>query len=93
MPINEGNLTCSVTKALPTSHTDIDGTPVNFNNKKTAISYDDLHLLILHPLPRGEVVSTTRDTVLCIFNYIFTGGELLCISLDRTYLSCIGKPR
>ena len=49
-------------------------------NKGTAIAYNDLHLLRLHSLACGAAVFTTHDTVLCMFNCIFTDCELVFTS-------------
>ena len=62
------------------SASDIDWEPVNFNNKETGIAYDDLLLLMMNSFMHHGMVFNTREIVLCIFNSIFMGCELISIS-------------
>ena len=48
-----------------------------FNIKGTGIAYDGLQLLMLHSFVLREAVFNSHETVLCIFNRIFLGCELL----------------
>ena len=61
---------------------DLDRAIVYLNNKGTGISYDGLHLLMLHSFVHREVVFITRETVLCSFNRIFMGCELVSIRAE-----------
>ena len=47
------------------------------NNKGTGIAHDGLQLLMLHSFVLREAVFNSRETVLCIFNRIFPGYELV----------------
>ena len=47
------------------------------SNKLTGIAYNDLHLLMLHSFVRREAALNTLETVLCIFNRIFIGCEVV----------------
>ena len=54
----------------------VDGAPVYFNNKGTGIAFDS-HQLSLHSFVHREAVLNTHETVICIFNHIFTGCEIV----------------